>query len=387
MRVAVFTDSYWPYTSGVVRSISTTVEELVSLGHEVFIFAPRYKGLDTQTDERVFRFFALPSPTSPGYNVAVPFSPRLRRTLKRLRIDLVHTHSPFLLGRLGARCGSALGLPVVFTYHTLYEEYVHYFPFFRNVTRALTKRICVGFCNRVDLVIVPTDAVGIHIRSMGVRRPVKKLPTGIKLVEFAGGDGGWLRARYRIGASEAVLLYVGRIGREKNLPFLLRAYRRIADLRRDTRLVLVGGGPELPAIQNLAAAWGLKERVVFTGPVAPGEVKHYYAGADVFVFASVTETQGLVIAEAKVAGLPAVAVRAFGVTEMVADGEDGFLVGLDEEAFAQRVLDLLANPSLRQRMGEKARVNARYFSSERMARELADCYARLVEAKRNGRPV
>lgn len=386
MRVAIFTDSYWPYTSGVVRSIGTAADGLVSLGHEVFIFAPWYRGVDRKKEERVFRFWAVPSPTNPGYNVAIPLSLRLGRTLKRLGVDIVHTHSPFLLGRLGARYGRHLGLPVVFTYHTLYEEYAHYFPFVQSVTRRVTRRICAGFCNRVDLVIVPTEIVGQHIRNMGVRTPVRKLPTGLKLEEFSGGDSRWLREWLAIGDDEDVLLYVGRVGREKNLLFLLGAYQRIAAARPRTRLVLVGGGPELSTIQDTARKWGLDTRVIFAGPVAPSEVKHCYAGADVFVFPSTTETQGLVIAEAKVAGLPAVAVRAFGVSEMITDGVDGFLVDLDQEAFAERVLRLLNDRELRRTMAENARRMARHFSAEHMARELAACYEELIDRKRSSRP-
>jgi len=385
VRVAIFTDSYWPYTSGVVRSVSTTVDELVALGHDVFVFAPWYRGVDRKNEQRIFRFLAVPSPTNPGYNIGIPFSPRLGLTLRRLGVDIVHTHSPFLLGRLGAKCAHYLGLPVVFTYHTLYEAYVHYFPFIQSVTRSFTKRICVGFCNRVDLVIVPTEIVAKHIRSMGVRTPIKRLPSGIKLEEFAGGNRRWLREQFGIGEEEDVLLYVGRVGREKNLLFLLGAYQRIASVQPRSRLVLVGGGPELSTMQKITGEWGLKDRVIFTGPVAPADVKHCYAGADIFVFPSLTETQGLVVAEAKVAGLPAVAVRAFGIAEMITDGVDGFLVDLDQEAFAERVLCLLSDPALRSRMADNARQNALNFSAERMARELVGCYEMLIEKKRRGR--
>ncbi|MGQ9756344.1 MAG: glycosyltransferase [Desulfotomaculales bacterium] len=385
MRVAVFTDSYWPYTSGVVRSISTTIDELAALGCEVFVFAPRYRGVNKENKEKVFRFLALPSPTNPGYNIAIPFSPRLGLTLKRLRVDLVHTHSPFLLGRLGARHGHSLGLPVVFTYHTLYEEYVHYFPFIRSITRSFTKRICVGFCNRVDLVITPTEIITKHISDMGVRTPIKKLPSGIRLGEFTGGNRRWFRERLGIREEEDVLLYVGRVGREKNLLFLLDAYREIVNAWPKARLVLVGGGPELPTIRSVAEEWGLGDRVILAGPVAPADVRHCYAGADVFVFPSLTETQGLVIVEAKAAGLPAVAVRAFGVTEMIVDGADGFLVDLDREVFAKRVLCLLGNPALRHKMAQNARENALNFSAERMARELMRCYETLIENKKSGK--
>ncbi|MEW6541695.1 MAG: glycosyltransferase family 4 protein [Bacillota bacterium] len=380
MRVAVFTDSYRPYTSGVVRSIETFSEELLALGHQVYIFAPRYGQVHAR-EESIFRFYSVPSPTNPGYNIAIPISLRLKGTLKQLKVDIIHVHSPFMLGRLGARCARDLGLPLVFTYHTLYDQYVHYLPVARNLTRKMTQKLSAQFCNRCDMVLVPTWVIGEYIRGLGVQVPVTKLPTGIKIEDFQQGDPRWLRERYGIAAEEKVLLFVGRMGQEKNIDFLLRAYRQVLDGPRKTpvRLVLVGGGPETGNLKLLARALGIGERTVFTGPLAGRDVASCYAGADLFVFASVTETQGLVIGEAKAAGVPAVAVDAFGVAEMVSHGEDGFLTGLSEEAFAERILLLLSDDELHRRMAAAARKNARELSAGVLAAQLESLYRRLIE--------
>lgn len=380
MRVAIFTDSYRPYTSGVVRSIETFSEELLALGHQVYIFAPRYGQVQSR-EESIFRFYSVPSPTNPDYNIAIPISLRLKTTLKQLKVDIIHVHSPFMLGRLGARCARDLELPLVFTYHTLYDQYVHYLPVARNLTRKITQKLSVQFCNRCDMVLVPTWVIGEYIRGLGVQVPVTKLPTGIKVEDFQQGDPRWLRERYGIGAEEKVLLFVGRLGQEKNIDFLLRAYRQVLDglPQAPVRLVLVGGGPETGNLKLMARALGIGERTVFTGPLAGRDVVHCYAGADLFVFPSVTETQGLVIGEAKAAGVPVVAVDAFGVAEMVSHGEDGFLTTLNERSFADKILLLLNDDELLRRMAGVAQENARELSAKVLAGQLESVYRRLIE--------
>lgn len=376
MRVGVFLDSYRPYVSGVVRSVETFRAELAKKGVSFFIFAPWYPGC--KPEERVYRFFAVPAPTNRDFMLAVPVSLRLGRELKRLELDLIHVHSPFLLGSLGARWARRLKIPLVFTYHTLYEEYVHYFPLLQKQARAATRRYTVGFCNRCDLVLAPTGIIRDYLLRAGVRVPVAALPTGINLAAFRGGDREGFRRRYGIAPDAPVLVYVGRLGKEKNIEFLLRTLRRIGERVRDVRLVLVGGGPARGELAALAEELGVGERVVFTGPVPPDRVKDCYAAGDLFVSASLTETQGLVIGEAKAAGLPAVAVGAQGVSEMVAEGVDGFLTPLDEEIFADRVCRSLEDAELYRRLKVNALVKAEELSASLTADALLGHYRALA---------
>ncbi|MBU4533278.1 MAG: glycosyltransferase family 4 protein [Eubacteriales bacterium] len=384
MRIAVFTDSYRPYTSGVVRSIETFSEELDALGHRVHIFAPRYGPL-AGVEDAVYRFYSFPSPTNPEFNIAIPISLRLKATLRRLGVDIIHVHSPFMLGRMGARSARDLGLPLVFTYHTLYDHYVHYIPLAQNFTRKVTQHLCAQFSNRCDQVLVPTNVIGDYIRDLGVTVPIRKLPTGINLEQFQNGDPLWFRERFSIAADEKVLLFVGRIGLEKNLAFLLRSFQIVCGMtdNRKVRLFLVGGGPETESLTALSRDLGISDQVVFAGPVSGSEVAHCCAGSDLFVFPSITETQGLVIGEAKAAGLPSVAVNAFGVGEMVIDGEDGFLVEPNESEFAERVGMLLHDDHLLRQFADNARRNAEQLSSRIMARELVSTYEELIASNRS----
>ncbi|MQL52420.1 glycosyltransferase [Desulfofundulus thermobenzoicus] len=379
MKIAVFTDSYRPYTSGVVHSIETFTCELTALGHEIYIFAPSYP--HCRNENRVFRFPSIPAPTNRDFTLAIPFSPRLNSVISKWQPDIIHVHSPFLLGQVGARFARKLGVPLVFTFHTLYDHYVHYVPFARNLTRALTRRYCRDFCNQCHLVITPTSVIGKHLKEMGVKTRICNIPTGIKLEDFAEADSNWLQSQFGLNREEKILLFVGRLGREKNIDFLLKAFARITKELPQTRLVLVGGGPEESNLKKLATRLGIASRVLFTGPLARMEVIKCYRSADLFVFASKTETQGLVLAEARASGLPVVAVKAFGTSEMVVDGDDGFLTGESIPEFTSHIKKLLAEDDLRQRMSVRARINAQSLSSRNCALKLSSEYSTLLENK------
>lgn len=378
MKIGMFTDSYRPYTSGVVRSIETTAAKLTELGHEVYIFAPSYPNYERETG--VFRFVSVPTPTYPDFAIALPFSLYLNANIKRLGLEVIHVHSPFSMGLLGSRCAKRYGLPLVFTYHTMYDQYVHYLPFAQGLSRKVVLRLSSNFCNRCDLVITPTEIVR-GIVAKNVQTQVEAIPTGIETGEFTNADRQWLRKTYQISPEHKILLHLGRLGKEKNVGFLLEAYNIIRKSHPDTKLVIVGDGPERGALKEQSVSMGLGEHVLFTGPLSRQNVVHSYAAADLFIFASTTETQGLVLGEAKAAGVPAVAVKALGASEMVNDGVDGFLTPLCLEQFTERVSVLLQNDNLRQAMAEQALVEADKISSITMAKKLIGAYEGVVHSK------
>lgn len=379
MKIGFFTDSFRPYTSGVVRSIETFTRELTNLGHEIFVFAPKYP--DSVPEPRVFRFISIPSPTNQDFTLAIPFSPQLRYTARRLGLDVIHVHSPFLLGRLGARYARQNALPLVCTYHTLYDQYVHYVPIGKNLSKVIIRKITRDFCNMCDLVIAPTTVVSQVLVNGGVSQPIRIIPTGIELDEFNGVDRGWLRRQYGIGEQEKILLHVGRMSTEKNVELLLKSFARVYRHAPVARLVLVGGGPQSETLREMVAAMDLSRQVTFTGLLPREEVVKCYAGADLFVFASVTETQGIVLGEAKAAGLPVVAVRAFGAAEMVVDGSDGYLTEPTEEALAGRILQVIQDDGLRLHLSASARENVKQISSRACASRMADAYEQQILEK------
>ncbi len=381
MNIGFFTDSYRPYTSGVVRSIEIFTREFNARGHEVYIFGPDYPLIHYPREDKIFRFAAIPAPTMPEFSIPLPFSAQLGTTLRRINLEIIHVHSPFLLGRLGAYAARQYSLPLVFTFHTLYEQYVHYLPVAQQTTRSLVQNIVRDFCNRCNLVIAPSRLVEGYLEEIGVTVKKAVIPTGIDLQEFEGADPRWLQVNFQVAPQERVLLYVGRLGREKNLPFLLESFRRALQVIPALRLVLVGGGPQEEDLRQLCAKLRLESRVTFTGILPRNKIVHCYASADLFVFPSVTETQGLVIAEAKASGLPVVAIRAFGAAEMVRPGEDGLLAENSQADFTRNILRVLQDPILHEKMRSNSRQNSLELSSFLSAEKMLAHYKALLDVK------
>ncbi len=373
----MWSDSFYPYVSGVTRSLATTRESLKGLGHEVLIFAPNYPGAPPEED--VFRFPSAPAPTNPGFYLALPFTPRLGQFLNRRRPDIVHIHSPFTTGKLGIRVARKLDLPVVFTYHTMYALYTHYSPVAGNLLKNAVASYTTAVANQADLVIAPSTAVRKYLLDWGVRKPIEVLPSGIRLQDFTVGDSGYLRRNGFVPPGHPVVLTAGRLAKEKNLGVLLQAFAAMKV--KDTVLVMAGDGPMRPELEAKAGALGIQDRVFFLGKVPPSTMPHVYASGDVFVFTSMTETQGLVVAEAKASGLPVVAVDALGVTDAVKNEDDGFLLPNDAHAIASALDLLLSDDELRRRMSDRARENAKDFAMDRIARKLVSIYESLLTGR------
>lgn len=376
MKIAIFTDSYRPYRSGVVQSIDLFTRDLISLGHEVKIFAPSYPKYEN--DSKVFRFASVPAPTNPDFSLAIPFSLRLKPVINNFKPDIIHVHSPFLLGRLGVKWSRILEVPLVFTFHTLYDMYIHYFPFGKDIARGITKRYYRDFCNGCNLVITPTEIISDHLRNNGVLSEIISIPTGIDLESFKSGNSKGIHQKYGLPDNVRIILCVGRLGQEKNHKFIIDIYSRILPKHPDTRLVMVGGGPEEANLKKQANDLGILNNVIFTGMVDRQEIIDYYCSSYVFVFASLTETQGLVLGEAQAAGVPSVAISAFGVSEMVMDSIDGFLTSNSEDEFEEKLNLLMSDSDLRRQMGEYARKNSEKLSSKTSTLKLVNCYEDLV---------
>lgn len=378
MRLGIFTNNYLPLLGGVSTAVETIRRFVEAQGHEVYVFAPRYDG-HRELDPRVIRYPSVPALTHPEFALPVPFSPRIAARIRELDLDLIHAQHPFLLGRTARRVARRLGRPLVFTYHTHYEKYAHYVPLRRSVVERTAVAWSTAFANQADLVIAPSRAVRAMLAERGVTRPIAVVPTGVEVARYAPGDRTATRRALGLPIAGPLLLYLGRLDREKNVGFLLEAFRRVAARRGDARLLLVGRGSHEKALRRLAR--GL-ERVHFVGGVSREAAVRYYQAADLFVFASTTETQGLVVTEAMAAGLPVVAVRAPGVDEAVREGETGRLVPEEPTAFAGAVEALLADEARRRAFGDRAREVARERAADRTGARLLGLY----EALAAGRP-
>lgn len=381
MNIGVFTDSFRPYASGVVRSIELFSREYTKRGHLVHVFCPEYPHMHSLKEESVYRFISVPWPTMNDFSLPIPMSAHLNKKIEHLGLDIIHVHSPFLLGRLGARAARHHKLPLVFTFHTLYEQYVHYFPFFETTSKKVIKAIARNFSNRCNVVITPSKLVENYLRSIGIETVIVKIPTGIDMGEFKDLDRNWLRNNYGVRPEEKVLLFVGRLGKEKNVAFLIKSFQKVLKSISDCRLVLAGKGPQEDFLRQLCRQLGIENKVIYTGELSRQQIVHCYASSDLFVFPSVTDTQGLVIGEAKAAGVPVVAIRAFGPAEMVKDNEDGILTELSLPAFTEAILKLLKDRDLYARMKKQSLINAPLISSAICSERMIEVYQDLIDLR------
>ncbi|MDD3364203.1 MAG: glycosyltransferase family 4 protein, partial [Syntrophomonas sp.] len=368
MKIGIFTDSYKPYTSGVVTSISNFKEELTRLGHEIHIFAPGYPNYD-EIEENVYRYFSLPSLSNPDFTLAIPIYPGMNAIVKDLQLDIIHVHSPFTMGRVGLRYAKKLSIPLLFTYHTRYDQYVHYVPLAHDLAKEVTIKYSSNFCNHCNHIITPSAEIESIIRAFKVVTPISVIPSGVPIDKYEGGDAGWLREHYAIPANNRILLFVGRLTQEKNIPFLIQSFKEVKQSQPDTTLVIIAQGPLEEELKDLVTDLGLSlnDDVIFTGVLPFNSLVNAYYSADLFVFSSLTETQGLVLIEAMAAGLPVVAVRASGVREMVDDGIDGILTDCDTGELAAAVCRVLKDEKLYHSLQVNARKKADKLSSHNMA--------------------
>jgi glycosyltransferase involved in cell wall biosynthesis len=288
----------------------------------------------------------------------VPYAPRVGRLVRGLGFDVFHAHHPFLLGPAARRFAHARERPLVFTYHTRYEKYAHYVPLRRALVEAAAVRMSARFAARASAVIAPSVVVRDELQARGVRAPITVVPTGLDLDIFCPGDRA--RARRHLGwhPTNPVVLYVGRLDREKSVERVLLAFERIASTLPRARLHVVGQGTEGEGLRRLAGGLAAASRIAFVGPCPHEALPLFYQAADVFLFASETETQGLVLAEAAACGLPAVAVTAPGCDEVVRDGDTGLLTKNDPGELADAATVLLVDAERRAVMGRRARTVA-----------------------------
>jgi 1,2-diacylglycerol 3-alpha-glucosyltransferase len=377
VRIAQFTESYRPVINGVAVALDLLTEEQAAR-HAVTVFAPRFPGYQEPETPgvEVRRFPSYRVPGHADYPLAIPFSPSLERGFRETRFDVVHTHSPFALGGVGRRWARRYGVRLVTTYHTLYVEYAHYAPFLpAGLLAGRLRALSRAYCDSCDVVAVPTEPIREVLLGYGVRRPIVVVPTGLKLRPPVEPDPAFPRGEFGIPPEAPLVVYAGRLAREKNLELLFSAFGRVAAVLPEARLLVAGSGPADAEARRLAAAAGCAERVTFAGFVSPDRMRWVYAAADVFAFSSKTDTQGLVLTEAKAAGLPAVSVNAYGPSVVVKDGLDGFLVPPEPEPFAAALLRVLTQPELRADLSRNALREAQNFGIEATAAAYERLYA------------
>ncbi len=372
LRIGLFTECYRPIQNGIVTSVDVLAEALRAAGHDVVVVTPSMPGYDESNDD-VVRVPSLPLPTRTAYRLTIPLVANERLA----QLSIVHTHSPFVTGWMGARIAKRSNVPLVFTYHTRLEEYAHYVPFDARATRSAAAHLTRSYANAAGAVVVPTATMETRLRELGVRSRIEVVPSGIDVSTFAAGRRSEeLRARLGVPPGGKMLLSVGRLGREKNLELALGAFALLEDPA--VRFVVVGDGVYRESLERAARRAGVAERTTFAGELARGSLPDVYRSADAFLFTSTSETQGLVLAEALAAGLPLIAVDT-PETRDVLDGV-GTLVPAQPAPLAAAVGSALAGRRPSSAAAQEAA--ARRFDGRLAGLRILDLYASLLEPER-----
>jgi 1,2-diacylglycerol 3-alpha-glucosyltransferase len=379
MRVLMVSDVYFPRINGVSTSIETFRGALAEHGTYVSLVAPSYgDDIPAPNVTRVPSRRVLGDPEDRLTHYA-----KLRRaTLKAAAdCDVIHIQTPFAAHYAGLHAARVLNKPVIATYHTLFEEYLqHYIPWLpANLLRGLARRFSRGQCNALDAIIVPSSAMRARLRDYGITRPLHVLPTGLPASAFTPGDGAAFRARQGIAPKRPVALFVGRVAHEKNIRFLLEAVALARRALPDLLFLITGEGPARADLQRQAVQLGLADHVRFLGYMdRKRELPSAYAAADAFVFASRTETQGLVLLEAMAQCCPVVGLSIMGTADIL-EAKRGCRIAPDDTAgFAKVLLELLSEPGARSRLGQEAQTYAQEWSDLALAGRLADLYRNLA---------
>jgi glycosyltransferase involved in cell wall biosynthesis len=382
MRIGMLADVYKPHVSGITNYIALNKSYLEKAGHEVFVFT--FGDENYQDDEtHIIRSPGLPL-TDTGYYLSLSYKAHARQLLYSM--DVVHVQHPFVSGTLALRYCRPRGIPIVFTNHTRYDLYAQvYLPILPDIIgETLIQAYLPQFCRSCDLVIAPSEGLRQVLLRLGVDAPMEVVPNGVNLEPFARITRCDDRSALGFLPGQVVLAYVGRLGPEKNLPFLLRSFAGTAAAFDHVRLLIIGDGPERDNLQDLVHNLGVVDKVKFTGMVSYDELPGYLAAADAFATASVTEVHPLSVIEAMASGLPVLGIISPGIGDTIEDGATGFLASEDIAAFTAKMAYLVTDTGLRKKMGEQARQAACAYDINRTTQLMLDRYLRLVKST-NGR--
>lgn len=384
MKIGFFTDSYFPRLDGVAISVDTCAQALRARGHEVYIIAPRHPRYKDK-DYDIYRLTSIKFPTvrgTPEARMALPLPEKPLLQVISLDFDIIHGHSTLSgITFLGLQIAKAKNIPYVTTYHTLWNRYTHYIFNGKIITPRMVEVLSKFMGNFGDCLIAPTERVKKELISYGIKKSIEVFPSGIDTKNFKKIEKGFIRKRTKIENDKKILLYCGRLGKEKSLDFIFDSFKLIHELDSQTVLVLIGEGPDLQKLKTYAKKLKIQKSVYFLGKIDHKFISQAYADANLFLFASQTETQGLVVLEALASGVPAVAVEDDALKNVIFNGKNGFLVKKDPKLFAKKVIKLINDKKLYKKFSLAAQKKAEKFSAEKTAKRLEKLYSKLIAEK------
>lgn len=379
MRIGMMADMYKPHISGVTNYISLNKEYFEKFGHEVYVFTFKAKEENYEDKEtNVIRSMGIPV-LDFGFSINLRYSRETRNILQTM--DIAHVQHPFISGPLTVNFCRRRGIPVVFTNHTRYDLYAQaYFPGISSViSETALETFMPSFCRSVDQVIAPSEGMREVLRRYGVDTDIAVIPNGVDLKPFREHAEDQDRTAWGFKEEDVLLIFIGRLGPEKNIPFLLRSFAGVAQTYENVGLMLVGDGPERDNLQDRVRHMGITDRVRFAGLVPYEKMPGFLAMADGFVSASVSEVHPLSVIEAMASGLPILGIQSPGIGDTVEDGSTGFLSKEEDLAgFTAKMVRLVTDHEKRREMGKRASEASERYSIERTSRQLLDCYQKVI---------
>jgi glycosyltransferase involved in cell wall biosynthesis len=381
MRIGMMADIYKPHISGVTNYIALNKKYLEQLGHQVYVFTFKDQNYQDE-EENIIRSRGIPI-SDKGITINLRYSKEARTLLQTM--DIVHVHHPFISGSLALSYCRRRGIPVVFTNHTRYDLYAQaYLPAVADaISETAIEAFLPTFCRSVDLVVAPSEGLKKVLANLGVDAQIVVVPNGVDLKPFQKVQERQDRAAFGIGPQDIILAFVGRLGPEKNLSFLLRSFAGAFQAYDHIYLFLIGEGPERENLQDSVKYMGIADRVRFTGLIPYDQLPSYLAMADGFVTASVTEVHPLSVIEAMAAGLPVVGIQSPGVGDTIVDGETGFLAR-DEDlaAYTAKLVRMITDQEKRIEMGKQAKLAVEKYSIDRTVIEILEYYRKVLQSSK-----
>lgn len=381
MNIAIFTNNYLPNPYGVSTSVDGFRKALIAKGHNVYIFAPCWQ--EKQEDEKnIFRYPSVNVKTKVPFSLVVPFSLRMNKIIEDLDLDIIHAQHPNLLGSVAKDWAEKKNVPLVFTWHSLYDKYAHYAPLVPDfVAGNWAMKNALRFAEESDMIIAPTQSIKDIILSMEIKNDnINIVPSGVDEDLFVNAKGNKLREEMGIDNNKTVLVSISRLTEEKNVIFLIKNVAEVLKLNNDAVFIFGGEGDLKDEIKNIFTKAGVIDRVFMPGKLKREEVKHYLDAGDIFVYASTSETQGTIITESMYMGKPVVAVKATGVKDVVVDGETGILISENKDDFVNAVNGLIENENERERMSDFAKEEAlEKYTIDACADKLVEVYRKVIK--------
>jgi len=381
MNILMMTNTFLPHVGGVARSVAAFTNQLRSFGNRVIVVAPEYQANPDDEEIDVIRIPAIQNFNGSDFSAIIPIPGFLEAHLQDFQPDIIHSHHPFLMGSTAVRVATKHEAPLVYTQHTMFEQYTHYVPVNLPRMKQFAVSLCTGYANMSDQVIAPSESVADILRKRGVKTPTETIPTGIFIDEFVKGDGQSVRSSENIPDEAFVVGHVGRLAPEKNLEFLSEAVALFLRDEPEAHFLVVGYGPSEKKMRDFFARHHLQNQVHFLGKQNGQNLIDAYHAMDVFAFSSKSETQGLVLTEAMTAGAPAVALDASGVRDVVRNRKNGLILPDERvDQFANALMEMChCSDRARQNFIKEAKRTAENYSMYNCASKITEVYQRLIK--------